>query len=70
MNAGFLPGGTPQEYTHDTTINSINISEIGAGDKNNFPMPVSDMLSRNPYLNNTRPEKDGIIQFGSIDMNS
>ena len=68
MNAGFLPGGTPVEHTHDTTLNSINTSEIGAGDKPNFPLK-NDMLSRNPYLHAMHQE-DGMIMLGSVDINS
>jgi len=69
MNAGFMPGGTPVELAYDTTMNSINTSEVGATEKPpNFPTPVSDMLSRNPYLQNAQPNEDGIIMLGSVDM--
>ena len=69
MNAGFMPGGTPVEHAYDTTLNSINTSELGGGDKpTNFPTPVSEMLSRNPYLQNATPGEDGIIMLGSVDI--
>jgi hypothetical protein len=68
MNAGFMPTGTPVEFTHDTTLNSINTSEIGTGEKPNFPLKT-DMLSRNPYLHAVHQD-DGVIMLGSVDINS